>query len=202
MTPQQDAEIKKCKQLLADIGAHNYYEYREEQFKEHFLNYEGHCDLSEGLGLEIGTGLGSLLEFANTSQNYFSIDVLLSEYKNMLPYKVGRGHWDYDIDAESMSEVFPKDTFDWVVCWNAIEHTPDPAKMIAEIAKVLRPGGKLYLRLSFEDHPSFTTYMKWDQLTVCEYFTLHGPWFDHRWEKDIYAVDRTEHYAVFQRNKY
>ena len=38
---------------------------------------------------------------------------------------------------------FPKDSFDVVTCLEALEFLPDPERALAEMARVLRPGGTL-----------------------------------------------------------
>jgi SAM-dependent methyltransferase len=40
---------------------------------------------------------------------------------------------------------FPDNSFDVVTCWEVIEHLPDPRTLLAEIARVLKPGGLLYM---------------------------------------------------------
>lgn len=39
----------------------------------------------------------------------------------------------------------PDDKFDVVTCWHVIEHSSDPKRMVAELFRVLRPGGWLVL---------------------------------------------------------
>ncbi len=39
----------------------------------------------------------------------------------------------------------PTDRFDVVTLWDVIEHVPDPVPLLAEAARVLRPGGRLVL---------------------------------------------------------
>jgi 2-polyprenyl-3-methyl-5-hydroxy-6-metoxy-1,4-benzoquinol methylase len=40
---------------------------------------------------------------------------------------------------------FTATQFDVVVCWDVIEHVQDPTAVLAEIGRVLRPGGRLFL---------------------------------------------------------
>jgi SAM-dependent methyltransferase len=40
---------------------------------------------------------------------------------------------------------FPCQAFDAVVCSNVLEHTPEPYAVLAEIERVLRPGGRAYV---------------------------------------------------------
>jgi SAM-dependent methyltransferase len=41
--------------------------------------------------------------------------------------------------------ALPADRFDVVTLWDVIEHVPDPVPLLAEAARVLRPGGRLVL---------------------------------------------------------
>lgn len=41
----------------------------------------------------------------------------------------------------------PDNFFDVVVTWSAFEHVSDPVRMLAEISRVLKPGGVLFLQL-------------------------------------------------------
>jgi ubiquinone/menaquinone biosynthesis C-methylase UbiE len=47
---------------------------------------------------------------------------------------------------------FADGSFDGVMCTEVIEQTPRPWQMIAELARVLRPGGRLYLTAPFDWH--------------------------------------------------
>ena len=44
--------------------------------------------------------------------------------------------------------------FDAVVCMEVIEHVPHPTRLVAEIARVLRPGGRLILTCPSVDFPA------------------------------------------------
>lgn len=38
---------------------------------------------------------------------------------------------------------FPDESFDYVLCWGVLMHVPDVARAVAELSRVLRPGGRL-----------------------------------------------------------
>jgi SAM-dependent methyltransferase len=48
---------------------------------------------------------------------------------------------------------FPDDSFDAVVFFDLLEHVPDPSRMLAECARVLRPSGVLHFFVPLEDQP-------------------------------------------------
>lgn len=49
------------------------------------------------------------------------------------------------VEGSLLALPFPAASFDFVICTEAIEHTPDPAKAVAELCRVLKPGGTLAL---------------------------------------------------------
>jgi len=86
--------------------------------------------------LDAGAGEGRFRElFAHT--NYVGVDLA-----------VGDSMWNYSaLDAINSLErlCFADDTFDVVVFTQVMEHLPEPGAVLAEIARVLRPGGLLIL---------------------------------------------------------
>lgn len=61
------------------------------------------------------------------------------------------------IDATGEAIPFPDATFDIVYSNNVLEHTGDPAKVLSEALRVLKPGGKLFVEVPnylsfFEGH--------------------------------------------------
>ncbi len=88
------------------------------------------------LVLDAGAGEGRFRElFAHT--NYWGVDLA-----------VGDSAWNYSrLDAINSLErlCFADNTFDAVVFTQVMEHLPEPAAVLAEIARVLRPGGRLIL---------------------------------------------------------
>ena len=49
------------------------------------------------------------------------------------------------ITGTLMQAALPADRFDVVTLWDVIEHVPDPVPLLAEAARVLKPGGRLVL---------------------------------------------------------
>lgn len=46
--------------------------------------------------------------------------------------------------GDALNMAFPDDSFDVVICSQIYEHVPDPDKLVAEIFRVLKPGGVCY----------------------------------------------------------
>lgn len=56
------------------------------------------------------------------------------------------GHYtplDYESDITAIA--VPDGSFDVILCTEVLEHVPEPALAVAEMARILRPGGKLLL---------------------------------------------------------
>jgi SAM-dependent methyltransferase len=65
---------------------------------------------------------------------------------------VGDGSWDYGkLDGRADLERLPHadGTFDLVLCTETLEHVARPARVLAELARVLKPGGALALSVPF-----------------------------------------------------
>jgi SAM-dependent methyltransferase len=44
---------------------------------------------------------------------------------------------------------FPDGHFNAIVCWSVLEHVPEPERAIAEMRRVLKPGGGIWVQLPF-----------------------------------------------------
>jgi len=55
--------------------------------------------------------------------------------------------------------------YDCVLCTQVLEHVPEPAKVLRELNRVLKPGGKLWISapLSFEEHETPHDYFRYTQ---------------------------------------
>ncbi|WP_254658054.1 class I SAM-dependent methyltransferase [Pleurocapsa sp. PCC 7327] len=54
---------------------------------------------------------------------------------------------DYHYDIHDLK--FEDESFDAAVCWSILEHVPYPQKAIAELHRVLKPNGKIWVQLPF-----------------------------------------------------
>lgn len=62
---------------------------------------------------------------------------------------------------------FPADHFDAVVLWHVLEHVPDPRIVLAEVARILRPGGVFLVAVpNFGSLEARLTRDKWFHLDV------------------------------------
>lgn len=61
---------------------------------------------------------------------------------------VGDASWNYSglsAIADLSRLPFCEACFDAILCTQVLEHVPEPGRVVGEIARVLRPGGRLYL---------------------------------------------------------
>ena len=148
-----------CGTKFADAlpGSRRFYELVE----EHRYTKEWHIPAAAGFAatkglrvLEIGCGLGTDgAQFAQAGADYTGIDLtdaaIELAQKRFELFKLP-GTFQTD-DAERLS--VPNDSFDLVYSHGVLHHTPDIKAAIAEIHRVLRPGGRaevmLYHRNSY-----------------------------------------------------
>jgi SAM-dependent methyltransferase len=137
----------------------DYKEWRKTELGTKTKNFL-HFKDQKGLGLDIGCGLVSILD--DSGKDFIACDPLYDEYQNIVSFK------GIVLDGENIG--FNNGTFDWVLCVNVIDHTPNPQKMADEIYRILKPGGYLYLEVNFDDILSPAHYGLWDDAKVDEIF--------------------------------
>ena len=97
--------------------------------------------------LDVGCGGGLLSEaLARAGAQVSAIDLAAELVKVARLHGLESGlKVDYQVKAvEVLAEEQPG-SFDAVTCMEMLEHVPDPAAIIAACAKLLRPGGRLFL---------------------------------------------------------
>src|SRR5579862_686492 len=94
--------------------------------------------------LEIGCGTGvhtRLLAEAGATVSAVDLTTTAVEYTGRRLAHAGVPANVVEADAESLP--FPDASFDYVWSWGVIHHSQDTDRVISEIARVLRPGGRL-----------------------------------------------------------
>lgn len=94
-----------------------------------------------GTLLDIGAADRWLIAYLPASVHYIALD-----------YPATGGamyHARPDVFADGAALPFADASIDHVSCLEVLEHVPDPANVIAEVARVLRPGGMLWLSMPF-----------------------------------------------------
>jgi SAM-dependent methyltransferase len=146
-------QANPCGVKFADVepGTRRFYELVE----AHRYATEWHIPLAadftaaRGLKvLEIGCGLGTDgAQFANAGADYTGVDLTEAAVE------LARRRFElFDLpgkfqtaDAESLD--FPDESFDLVYSHGVLHHTPETAKAIREVHRVLRPGGRAIVML-------------------------------------------------------
>ncbi|GAB4201397.1 MAG: class I SAM-dependent methyltransferase [Roseiflexaceae bacterium] len=69
------------------------------------------------------------------------------------------------VNGAGESLPFADGSFDLVICWDVVEHVQDPERLLAELARVLRPGGRVLLtvinRYAFRDPHYHLPLLNW-----------------------------------------
>lgn len=75
-----------------------------------------------------------------------------------------------DIVADISKLPFEDGVVDGVICEHVLEHVPDPSAVVAEIHRVLKPGGIVYVVIPFvmSFHSSPYDYYRWSKLGLRE----------------------------------
>ena len=91
--------------------------------------------------LDLGCGMGGFLEgLAELGERVVPSDVSLES----LGHCSERGFTD-GVLSSGYSLPFADDSFDLVCMFDAIEHIPDDHRVMQEVARVLRPGGRVFV---------------------------------------------------------
>jgi SAM-dependent methyltransferase len=96
--------------------------------------------------LDLGCGAGGTsLALAERGADVLALD--LSEARvEKLKEKAKGGHLKLRIDVgDALRIPAANQSFDWVILQDVIEHLPEPQEALAEVSRVLRPEGRIYL---------------------------------------------------------
>ncbi|MCF6218846.1 MAG: bifunctional 2-polyprenyl-6-hydroxyphenol methylase/3-demethylubiquinol 3-O-methyltransferase UbiG [Gammaproteobacteria bacterium] len=148
------------------------------------LNYvEQHCGgLAGKKVLDVGCGGGLLSEgMACRGAEVTGIDM------GEAPLTVARLHLyesgqkvDYQLSTAEAFSINHADQYDVVTCLEMLEHVPDPSSVIAACAKMLKPGGDLFLSTINRNAKAFTL-----AIIGAEYLLKMLPKGTHEYQKFI-----------------
>jgi SAM-dependent methyltransferase len=93
--------------------------------------------------LEIGIGLGADHQrFAEAGALLYGIDLTARAVAHVRRRLAAFGLTSNVLQADAESLPFASDQFDIVYSWGVLHHSPDTPKAVAEVRRVLRPGGE------------------------------------------------------------
>jgi len=100
--------------------------------------------------IEVGSGAHGLI-FYFGAKSGVGIDPLAVSYRSLFP------RWQNcaaTIAAVGEQLPFPDASFDVVLCDNVVDHAESPTQIVAELVRILRPGGLLYFTVNVH-HPVY-----------------------------------------------
>jgi 2-polyprenyl-6-hydroxyphenyl methylase/3-demethylubiquinone-9 3-methyltransferase len=142
------AEINKF-----DAAAHRFWDVDGEFKPLHRLNpvraryVQERCTLAGARVLDVGCGGGLLAEsLARAGAQVTAIDLAPGMVETARLHALDSGlEIDYRVDSAEMLAAAHAGRFDVLTCMEMLEHVPDPAAMVAVFARLVRPGGDLFV---------------------------------------------------------
>ena len=101
--------------------------------------------------LEIGCGRGGFaFYFSKTYNNQFAeyeaADFSVSALDMAKKHQFEEGIGNINFSVKDIQNIdFPNNYFDKIICFETIEHVPNPKKAVKELHRVLKPGGHMVL---------------------------------------------------------
>lgn len=100
--------------------------------------------------IEVGSGAHGLIFYFGTSRGV-GVDPLAVSYRSLFPRWQSRAP---TIAAVGEQLPFADRRFDVVICDNVVDHAESPARIVAELVRILKPGGLLYFTVNIH-HPVY-----------------------------------------------
>jgi SAM-dependent methyltransferase len=164
LNSQQSHEIGFWRGLVEHHGA-GYRAFRIAEYRDKTQRFEPWWSAEDGCGIDVGCGCVSVLEGSDKAVQ--ACDALVDEYEKFFPLNIPEQIY-LQMDAENLK--YPDGSIDFVFCVNMLDHTPNPAKAVAEMHRVLKTGGRLYFEVNFDDDEAPAHYGKWTMTNVYNMF--------------------------------
>ena len=114
--------------------------------------------------LEIGGGLGTdLSQFARNGALVTDLDLSAGHLEHAKENFALRGLTGEFVHHDAETLPFPDDTFDVVYTNGVIHHTPNTLRVVGEIRRVLKPGGKAIVMMYAEHSWHYWYRLVWEQ---------------------------------------
>lgn len=130
---------------------------------------------SDARVIEVGSGAHGLI-FYFGARHGVGVDPLAVSYRSLFP------RWQScaaTLAAVGEQLPFADHSFDVVLCDNVVDHAESPKQIVAELVRILKPGGLLYFTVNFH-HPVYSVaagvHAGWRALGVPYEI---GPFADH-----------------------
>lgn len=158
-------------------------------------------DLPKQKVLDVGSGRGNfLVECASRGMDIVGLE-LNPEYIQIARQKASQANIKINVQqglAENLP--FPDNTFDFINCAEVLEHVLNPEKVLAEIHRVLKPGGKCYMsvhnRFGVYDYHYHLWFVNWLPRAWAEkYISLRSKHKDYKSMMDIQRLSELHYYT-------
>jgi SAM-dependent methyltransferase len=130
--------------------------------------------------LELGCGTGcDLLQFARNGCEAVGVD-LTPEHVRLARERVGNAAHIYRADIRQLP--FASESFDYIYSHGVIHHSDEPRRIVDELLRVLRPGGKFNVQV----------YNRWS-LAALAYIVKHG----RKWRVSVENSEAPVHIDLY-----
>ncbi len=95
--------------------------------------------------LDLGTGSGALGQYLQQNKSCTVDGVTFNEEEKQLAQPFYRRLEITNLDDCTLRDIFPGETYDFIVCADVLEHLRDPGKVLDSLETLLAPHGKLLI---------------------------------------------------------